>query len=292
MSHEPLTTRNPQLATPQRKAFTLIEMLVVISVIVLAMTLAIPAIRSLTGSRSEQTAQNTLSSLMGFARSEAVGLQKVEGVMFFLDTTNDRVSAAIVREVPVDIVNEASNVTYLDLVKDHDPLLLPNGIRIWTLKDGPAIGTTDAFPQWRYLGFNAYPTGPKPATMTVIPGGVILFDGSGKLTVRQYGLRLAPPGGANPITDLGRYVYTGNQDMATITQRDWPSPFAQASQQFLLSQIGLVILDHETFAAQGFGDDNGNDANGSTQVAVHTWLDSNTTPIFVNRYDASLMRAE
>jgi len=96
--------------------------------------------------------------------------------------------------------------------------------------------------------------------MTVIPGGVILFDGSGKLTVRQYGLRLAPPGGANPITDLGRYVYTGNQDMATITQRDWPSPFAQASQQFLLSQIGLVILDHETFAAQGFGDDNGNDA--------------------------------
>jgi type II secretory pathway pseudopilin PulG len=267
-------------------------MLVVIAIIVMAMTLAIPAIRSLTGSRSQQAAENTLSSLMGFARSEAVGLQTVEGVMFFLDTTNDRISCALVRQVPADAVNESNQVTYLDLVADHDPVLLQNGIRIWTLKDGPAVGTTDAFPLWRYLGYNAYPTAPRPAQMTAIPGGVILFDANGRLTVRQYGLRLAPPGGSNPTTEMGRFAYAGNPDMTTITQRDWPSPAGQATSQFLVSQIGLVIFDRETFSAQGFGDDNGNDLNTGNQLALQTWLDTNTTPIFVNRYDGTLMRAE
>ena len=43
---------------------------------------------------SIDAAQNQLSAILGAARAEAIALQKVRGVFFYVDPTTDRVSAA------------------------------------------------------------------------------------------------------------------------------------------------------------------------------------------------------
>src|SRR5579863_1809032 len=68
--------RKSQIANRKSRAFTLVEMLVVIGIMILAMTLAIPAIRSLTGDRSQAAAENTLSAFINSVRTEAMGLQR------------------------------------------------------------------------------------------------------------------------------------------------------------------------------------------------------------------------
>src|SRR5947209_4140701 len=98
--------RKSPIANRKSRGFTLIEMLVVISVIVLSMTLAVPAIRALTGSRSLDAAQNTMSSVMGFARSEAIALQRLEGIMFVYDSTTERIKCVAVMETPFQPGND------------------------------------------------------------------------------------------------------------------------------------------------------------------------------------------
>ncbi len=111
-------------------AFTLVEMLIVMGIIVIVILLAIPAIQSITGTRSVGAAQNTLSALITRAREEAVGLQEPRGIMFYIDPASDRVCAAIVREVPPNVpdANNPAPLIYLDCVPDRDYLPLPNGI--------------------------------------------------------------------------------------------------------------------------------------------------------------------
>ena len=47
------------------------------------------------------------------------------------------------------------------------------------------------------------------------------------------------------------------------------------------SQFGLVLYDTEALANQGV-----------TGTAEETWLDTNATPVLVNRYNGTLLRAE
>jgi prepilin-type N-terminal cleavage/methylation domain-containing protein len=290
---------------PAARGFTLIEMLVVVAIIVLGMTLAIPAIRSLTGSRSVEAAENSLSSFINFTRTEAIGLQQTEGVIFLLDTTTDRVKCAVVVATGVQSANDVPNVTYLDLAPDHDPYFLPTGIRVWTMKDQPPPGPlyADPFPGSHYLGFNPNPNlGPTgygyllPAgapQMASIPGGVILFDKTGRLISTRYGLRL------NPSSQLGQMIYPSiNQSASSgINPADWPNQGTATSNLYLSSQIGLVLFDREAFVNQTGATSNqqftdANDTGGNLQTDMENWLNTNTTAVFVNRYDGNLMRAE
>jgi len=278
-----------------RRGFTLIEMIVVITIIVIAMTLAVPAIRSLTGSRSQEAAQNVLTTALGSVRAEAMALQRVEGIMFFLDTSSDRIQCVAVMETPNQPATDHLGVTYLDLVPDKDPISLPNGIWCWTMKDQAPTGINGILPKYRYLGYNLYVAGsigsdyaqatPPPVN---VPGGVILFDSTGRLTVKTYGLRLVNSG--NP-TQLATFIYP-NQNPTALTVTNWPG--IATDPYYLNSQIGLCLFDRETFVSA-------TDSAGSNFTPYNTtgggisfsdWLDTNTTPIFVNRYDATLMRAE
>src|SRR5947207_7305858 len=83
-----------------RPAFSLTEILIVIALIVLLLALAIPAFSFITGSRSIDGAANQISAFLGRARAEAIGLQEVRGVMFFVDPTKQRTNLAIVHETP------------------------------------------------------------------------------------------------------------------------------------------------------------------------------------------------
>jgi prepilin-type N-terminal cleavage/methylation domain-containing protein len=301
-NQQPATsTQHSALSNLSPRAFTLVEMLVVITVIVLAMTLAIPAIRSLTGSRSQESAQNTLTAVLGTARADAMALQRIEGIMFFLDTTSDRIKCAEVMETSFNPLTDAQlgeQVVYLDLVPDRDPLLLPAGIWLWTIKDAKKVPFQDPFDTYRYLGFNSY-FGATTADgsslnppLTNIPGGVILFDSTGRLTSRRYGFRNAKVSGSSPPSLLGLSLYEGVPNNDKQSLQDWPS--AAASNFYIDSQIGICLFDRETFLAQTSSGSQNFTANNlaANAVAINKWLDANTTPMFVNRYDATLMRAE
>ena len=279
---------------PARSGFTLIEMLVVMAIIVLAVTLAIPAIRSLTGSRSEQAAQNSIAAFVASARANAIGLQQSRGVLFYVDKATDRVTLAQVMQSPFQTGDPTTGVTagivYLDIAPNIDALPLPPGIRVWTLLDQYVPTTTpvesNPFPGYRYLGFDdttPYVTGTMDKAKL---GGVILFDAQGRLLVTEYGFRF--------ITKVPSLASTALQDLAfSTTSTTLPmANFGAGPAQYLRSQIGFVMFDRETFNLLQPGVLNP-DGNASTaESTIDPWIDTNSTPVLINRSNGTLMRAE
>jgi prepilin-type N-terminal cleavage/methylation domain-containing protein len=110
-----------------RQAFTLTEMLIVVGIIVLIVTLAVPAMNAITGNRSIDAAQNQLAAIIGRARQEAVGLQDYRGVLLFQDPNADRCCA-------VEVYFPTPGQPTLDMAPAHDDLLLPAGISFRTVE--------------------------------------------------------------------------------------------------------------------------------------------------------------
>src|SRR5687768_16177940 len=173
-----------------RRAFTLIEMLVVIGVIMLIILLAVPAFNILNGSRSQEAAQNQLSALLGRARMEAMGLQEYRGVFFYIDPATDRVHAALVAGVTPQGTTTADpgGVHYLDLLPDRDYLAMPPGIGVQTIDDAALNGTSRQ--DDGYIGYNRLAGGSPGKPPKLQYGGVILFDGNGRLANDPYGFVL------------------------------------------------------------------------------------------------------
>jgi len=74
----------------------MVELLVVISIALIIVAAAVPAVRVLTGSRSIANASNIISAMLARAHQEAVYEQQYCGVFFFLDTTVDKTCMALV----------------------------------------------------------------------------------------------------------------------------------------------------------------------------------------------------
>ena len=302
------TARHAASRGSRRRAFTLTELLIVMGVIILAVTLAIPAIRALTGSRSEQAAQNVLAGVLARARTEAIGLQEPQGVLFLIDPISDRVTCVQVvaspAQIPITGVSNSSDVLtvtgpfglasviYLDLAPDHDPVTLPAGVRLQMLKEPVQMFTPQSTQQFRspiaeqFLGFERLSTFFPGANVNPDPpriGGVILFDGEGRITVKSYGFKVWDLFN-NRQTALGQMLFPQGTTPATV---DWPTRATQFT-QLVKSQVGLILFDREIFASQGFSDQDGQ----VNENQKETWLAQNATPIFVNRYNGTLMRAE
>lgn len=290
------------------------EMLVVIGIIILIVAMAIPAIRSLTGTRSLDAGYNTVSALVTRAREEAVGLQTVHGVLFYLNPSNDRVEAAIVQETaPPNFAGPApanQPTYYLDLVPDHDYLPLPPGVGVQCVNNGTFSAATVRSSDG-YIGLNptaglALSTAPTvggggPAsTEGVLYGGVILFDGNGRLISKTYGFKM-----------FDNTVTTNATGLAKLLKVDTPTtPTTDLVPVMnglpLSSQFGFVLFDREAFKTQSFTDgDTGMDsavaaygaastpaASPPTEADEEAWLDKNSAPILINRYNGTLIRAE
>lgn len=251
--------------TSQRRAFTLTEMIVVIAIIVLMLLLAIPAIRAITGTRSIAAAENQLSAVMGRARQDALALQDYRGVLFYLDPATDRVVCALVRNIPQPNP-PASPQVYLDVTPNRDFLVLPPGIGVQAISDGTLSANND-----RYIHFNQYSTNGN------YYGGVILFDANGRLVQRTYGFVLTDSNGnvSGMSTVLGASPSGNNQTYI-------PSPIPS-------SQFGFVAYDRESFHNLGYTDIA---ENSGTEVAAQQWLDTNSTPFVINRFNATLIKGE
>jgi len=276
-------------------------------IIVLIILIAIPSIRALTGSRSVDAGYNTLSALITQAREDAVGLQDVRGVMFYLDTSTGRVAAAIVQDTSPPLTgsptysytgsNNTAPTYYLDVVPNVDYIELPPGIGVQTLNNAgnlsTAARTTDG-----YIGLN-----PLPASIATSDGikfgGVILFDGNGRLISKSYGFKLFANTPSNPAD-----TRTNLAKLFTVTNVAQAADFVPSNNNGLLSsQFGFVLFDRDAFNNQTFTDGDpyldpnvtsyGNvGSSPPSEADEEAWLDNNATPILINRYNGTLIRAE
>jgi type II secretory pathway pseudopilin PulG len=323
-----------------RPAFTLTELLIVIGLIVLLLAMAIPAFSFITGSRSIDGAVNQISAFLGRARAEAIGLQEVRGVFFFIDPATDRVTMALVKQAigpsgkSTDYIHDVAPAggdgvddvdVYLDLA-DAEFLPLPPGISAQFIDDAN-VNNAGIRQDDGYLGFNiTAKTGQSSNTTIAVAhpssaryGGVILFDGNGRLISRSFAFRTRQPNpSSNPpaftlpndgnATAIGRLLYRGtnldlNGNIHTVADFiPWQTTPATtwSNNTPLRSQFGLVLFDRETFANAG-----GNEtdpelltsntpytANNNAERTEETWLDQNASPVLVNRYNGTVIRGE
>jgi prepilin-type N-terminal cleavage/methylation domain-containing protein len=84
------------------RGFTLTEVLVVITIIVLIALAAVPAMRFIMGSRSIESAQNIVGAMVSRARNQAVNDNGTRGVFFFVDPVSDRTTMALVGQSGAD----------------------------------------------------------------------------------------------------------------------------------------------------------------------------------------------
>lgn len=173
------------IATPQpkrpgqirhrRAGYTLTEVVIVMGILVLVMALAVPAFNFITGSRSLEAAQNTVSAMLGRARSLALYQGKPAGVYCTWDSTRNRVTMALVQAQTAD-----SNVLVF-VAQDRQPLQPSTGIKGIgidydaannKLKD-PVLIVFDSLGR---LSLSSYKIGNASATASVAQIGLVLHD--------------------------------------------------------------------------------------------------------------------
>jgi type II secretory pathway pseudopilin PulG len=326
--HGPRTTDHGRTMIRGRAtAFTLTEILVVIGIIVLIAVIAVPSFRALTGGRSTEAAQNTISAVLSRARTEALGLQEPRGVMFYRDQETQRVGMMMCKTTDI-FPGEVSGATFgLDLVGDRDAVLLPPGVGVQFVGDVEETPSERA--EDRYLGFNTLLTWDQPAPpehlqLRVPVGGVILFDGKGRLMSETYAFRFRYPAGSlgDPIirtSELGRFV-RDEPDMAAGPAAP-TRPTLVDHEPYPTSKLGFVLFDEEEFS-ETFGGGRGDGmtadqdfqhdvrigtfgpsippnspddvivSNPPTEAEEEHWLNRFAVPILVNRYNGTLIRGQ
>lgn len=300
-----------------RRAFTLVEMLIVISIIALILTIAVASWKTMTGGRSIDAGANNLSALVGRARGEALGLQRTCGLLFYFDQYNDRVAAILVREVPPPPDNNAPpGVIYIDIAPDGEYTLLPTGVGVNTF-DSAAIDQTtntgtppDPFrADDGLIGFNPIYIGPdfssnqlRSNNVTSRVGGAILFDGAGRLAVRPYRILLRRNGAPTEAVKVLSYNRSYDPGGAATMGKTCTTTTAET-----VSSPGFLLFDLPTFrdttsivrkngSLETFGGTTETDAaTPSTAISADEkreeyWLDQNGTPFIVSRYSGAILR--
>jgi Tfp pilus assembly protein FimT len=194
------------------------ELLVVIGIMVLIVTLAIPAFSVITGNRSIDATQNQLQAIIGRARQEALGLQDYRGVLLFTDPNTGRICA-------VQVFYPTPGSTVLGLSQNHDETLLPNGISFRTIEDGG----------------------------TYTPMNVLMFDPQGQFVSRPWSINVTgaptqvstqtPP--ADPTQRLAWRVQPLPQ------QTDYPTGMARPATSGT-SAFGFILFTDEAAYRQAY----------------------------------------
>src|ERR1700733_7870952 len=155
-------------------AFTLIELMTVITIIVLVLAAAVPTINLLEGNRSLANGYNRVRAALGHAGQIALYYRAPAGVAFYRDPITGRQAIAYVtqeKNIPADVASPAYTLhnddRLVDMIPGEEILLLPYGVAVQVLNCQSGQPTID--PCLRI--------------------GVVLFDENGQLTSTPYWIR-------------------------------------------------------------------------------------------------------
>lgn len=279
------------------RAFSLIELLIVIGIIILVIAMAVPAFNLISGTRSVDAAENLLGVMLGRARTEAIGVQQVRGVMFYIDPATQRVNVTLVRVVdPATAPAPIYDVDfYLDLVPDGDTIPLPMGIGVQVVDDPSDIASGTA--NDRFIGYNTVHSAAPPAAR-IQYGGVILFDSRGQLLSRSYAFKCRSNSLAQPyFTQMGMLLLQPTEaEMATLTNAIDIVPSKTGNLGTQRSAVGVIVFDNELFRAIDDNSPTDPQISGGAYVGAEqneeTWLDQNGSALLINRYNGTLIKGE
>jgi type II secretory pathway pseudopilin PulG len=254
MRSDPMRALARKRSSFARGGFTLTELLVVAGIIVLIVTLAVPAFNTISGNRSIDAAQNQLAAIIGRARQEAIGLQDFRGVLLFQDPNTSRPCA-------VEVYFPQPGNTLLDMAPAHDQLLLPAGI------------------SFRMVEINS----------TYTPMNLIMFNNRGEFVTQPWSIlstpatpqtSTSPPGPAG--TNLGLLIRTTLQLGATGQGQLASIPTGMPQISFSgTSAFGFIIFPDE-----------GAYQNAYSNSPSTTYLTDNGITFLVNKYNGTLLRSE
>jgi hypothetical protein len=236
---------------------------------------------------------NQISAMLSRARIEAVGLQEPRGVFFYVDPATQREMMALVKVTDAnpasdahDVITDPStgvtsfiNYSYLDLsAADHVPL--PKGV-------GLQVMTDQTVPTEKYLGYNTFGSA---GSSTIPVGGVILFDGYGRLTTPKYGFRMKAIGTTSTQTDMGKLVNPLQTSSSGTPMNDFVQRIPSTSNNAPRAAFGFVVFD-KNVADDTMGGNIDPDQQ-PNETGEENWLDQNGTPVMVNRYNGTLLKGQ
>jgi prepilin-type N-terminal cleavage/methylation domain-containing protein len=136
--------------SPCRGAFTLIELMVVVAIIVILTAITLPAVKALTQGNSQKQAVNLVSALLANARAVAITSHKPAGIVIYEDPgTKSQSSVQVV--ICSSIVQASNTATTFSFVRapSQGPQTLPYGVRAGTLSNSSTsvFNTGDASTQ-------------------------------------------------------------------------------------------------------------------------------------------------
>jgi len=275
-----LFTRNPKPETrnPKSRGFTLVEMMVVVSIIIVLVSLAIPVVHALNGNNSLAAGSNRISAMLSVARSDAIINRQITGVFFYIDPVTQQVAMAEVMPNQVYPVSAGASVTAgTALVQQLTYANAASGttatvpalelVYNWQMYPTATAGAgAVAMTKYYYRDVELLPKGvgvalcnnsvflpsPEPQEDRYMRLGAIMFNTDGTLLQMSYGIA----GGSNnknPYSSVGatRGASESPQSELGVTKLLLTSDLTTNSGYApLTSEVGMVLYDRDAFAAQ------------------------------------------
>lgn len=275
-SHSALGNRQSAMRT----AFTLTELLITISLIVLLIAIAVPAFSFLTGGRSLEAARNVIAPALGQARANAIGVQKVRGAVFFREAATDRAAIVLVEQKVPLVWTDTASYTIGDWV--YVPPVTSGINAFYVCKTNHTATTTN---KPGSAGGSANWDATSGAINSAINNGNIVLDvvpgsdrallpvGVGVLGVTDGGYKMGQPG----TVLFDEYGMLTIRSFAVSSVSLLGKQLGMTGDDVDVSQIGLVIFDRQGFENAPDADD---------------YVNDNATPLLINRYNGTIVKGE
>ncbi len=163
----PFRIQNSEFRIRAPRAFTLIELMVVVAIIVILTAITLPAVKALTQGNSQKQAVNLVSALLANARGVAITSHKPAGLLFYEDpSSKSQTAAQVVIASTITLTTSAAPAINIIRAPSQAAQMLPYGVKIGTLANSNStfFNTGDAF---------------------TLHGRIILFDENGQLLLQN-----------------------------------------------------------------------------------------------------------
>lgn len=246
-----------------RRAFTLVELMVVIAIIVIVLVVGLPAIGTLFTSGRLTNAERSVSSTVAAARAYAARPIYIEGGSY------QGAAALFLTDNTVRIVQHTENFgsDLPEFTDVQDPLYLPEGIKAVAISRGGSSGT--------------------PKLYLVRPPFSVRFDRNGMMIVRRYS--------SNPETSVHHREVNGDDSDLDNTKYDGNNGDG------VDSVLGLILFntddaaDELTQTEMDSLDDFLDSTKSTTELDsgnAYDWVLANGIPMLFNRYSGAVMKGE